>query len=241
MCFFRVIHDLNRPAVRDLVMRTLYYLWLHPFSRKVRVVMAEKGLDFSLELENIWQRRTEFLALNPAGDVPVLVEEDGTTLANSQVICEYLEEVYPEVNLLGDNPVQRSETRRLVSWFDVKFETEVTRNLVGEKVIKPFLGQDNTHAPSIRAGYANIHYHLDYIGFLTEKRAWLAGNNYSLADITAAAHLSCIDYLGDVPWEEHPAAREWFEKVTARHSFNALKEDTPPHLDTASSSTAVHS
>ncbi len=213
-------------------MRTLYYLWLHPFSRKVRIVMAEKGLDFDLQVENIWERRTEFLALNPAGDVPVLVEEDGTTLANSQVICEYLEEVYPEINLLGDNPVQRSETRRLVSWFDVKFETEVSRNLIGEKVIKPYLKQGTPHAPSIRAGYANIHYHLDYIGFLTEKREWLAGNNYSLADITAAAHLTCIDYLGDVPWEEHPAAREWFEKVTARASFAQLQDDHAPEIDT---------
>lgn len=214
-------------------MRTLYYLWLHPFSRKVRVVMAEKGLDFDLKLENIWERRTEFLALNPAGDVPVLVEEDGTTLANSQVICEYLEEVYPEINLLGDNPVQRSETRRLVSWFDVKFEHEVSRNLLGEKVIKPFLKQGDPHAPSVRAGYANIHYHLDYIGFLTEKRAWLAGEQYSLADIAAAAHLSCIDALGDVPWEEHPAAREWFEKVSGRASFAPLTGDLPPALDTA--------
>ena len=77
----------------------------------MRVVLAEKGLDFDLQIEKIWERRTEFLALNPAGDVPVLVEQDGTTLSNSQVICEYLEEVYPEVNLLGGDPVQRSETR----------------------------------------------------------------------------------------------------------------------------------
>lgn len=213
-------------------MRTLYYLWLHPFSRKVRVVMSEKGLDFNLLVENIWERRTDFLALNPAGDVPVLVEQDGTTLANSQVICEYLEEVYPEVNLLGDNPVQRSETRRLVSWFNVKFENEVSQNLIGEKIIKPFLKQGTPHAPSIRAGYANIHYHLDYIGFLTEKREWLAGDKFSLADIAAAAHLSCIDYLQDVPWEEHPTARDWFEKVTARPSFTPLRDDKIPTLET---------
>lgn len=209
-------------------MRTLYYLWLHPFSRKVRAVLAEKGLEFDLKVENIWERRTEFLALNPAGDVPVLIEEDGTTLSHSQVICEYLEEVYPEINLIGDNPVQRSETRRLVNWFDMKFESEVSRNLLNEKLLKPYLKQGAAHAPSVRAGYANIHYHLDYIGFLTEKRAWLAGDQYSLADIAAAAHLSCIDYLGDVPWEEHPAAREWFEKVTARPSFTALRDDCVP-------------
>ena len=107
-------------------MRTLFHLWLHPFSRKVRIVLAEKNLEFELQIEKIWERRTEFLALNPAGDVPVLIEKDGTTLANSQVICEYLEEEYRDINLLGENTVQRAETRRLVSWFDVKFNREVT-------------------------------------------------------------------------------------------------------------------
>lgn len=209
-------------------MRTLFHLWLHPFSRKVRVVLAEKGLEFELQIEKTWERRTDFLALNPAGDVPVLVEDDGTILANSQVICEYLEEVYPEINLLGDNPAQRAETRRLVSWFDTKFDREVTSNLVGEKLMKRFLKLGDPHGPSVRAGHANIHYHLDYIGFLTEKRAWLSGDQFSLADIAAASHLSSVDYMGDVPWEEHEAAREWYIKVTSRSSFKALFADRIP-------------
>ena len=209
-------------------MRTLFHLWLHPFSRKVRIVLAEKNLDFTLQIEKTWERRTEFLALNPAGDVPVLVEEDGTTLANSLVICEYLEEVYPDINLLGDNAVQRAETRRLVSWFDMKFNSEVTENLIGEKLMKRFLKIGEPHGPSIRAGHANIHYHLDYIGFLTEKRTWLSGENFSLADITAASHLSAIDYIGDVPWEEHEAAREWYARVKSRPSFKPLLEDRIP-------------
>lgn len=209
-------------------MRTLFHLWLHPFSRKVRVVLAEKSLDFELQIEKVWERRTEFLALNPAGDVPVLIEKDGTTLANSQVICEYLEEVYPEINLLGVDPVQRSETRRLVSWFDVKFNREVTDNLIGEKLMKQFLKTGEPHAPSVRAGHANIHYHLDYIGFLTEKRKWLAGDNFSLADIAAATHLSAIDYIGDVPWEEHEAARDWYGRVKSRPSFKPLLDDRLP-------------
>ncbi|MGB4056640.1 MAG: glutathione S-transferase family protein [Alphaproteobacteria bacterium] len=214
-------------------MRTLFHLWLHPFSRKVRVVLTEKKLDFELKIEKIWERRTEFLALNPAGDVPVLIENDGTTLANSQVICEYLEEVYPEVNLLGHDPVQRAETRRLVSWFDVKFNREVTDNLIGEKLMKKFLKTGEPHAPAVRAGHANIHYHLDYIGFLTERRKWLAGDNFSLADIAAATHLSAIDYIGDVPWEEHEAAREWYAKVKLRPSFKPVLEDRIPGFEPA--------
>jgi glutathione S-transferase len=209
-------------------MRTLFHLWLHPFSRKVRIVLAEKKLDFELTIEKVWERRTEFLALNPAGDVPVLVEPDGTVIANSQVICEYLEEVYDEISLLGTDPVQRAETRRLISWFDMKFNREVTENLVGEKLMKRFLKMGEPHGPSIRAGHANIHYHLDYIGFLTEKRNWLAGDDFSLADIAAAAHLSAIDYIGDVPWEEHQAARDWYSRVKSRPSFQPLLTDRIP-------------
>lgn len=209
-------------------MRTLFHLWLHPFSRKVRIVLSEKGLEYDLKLEKVWERRTEFLALNPAGDVPVLVEPDGTTLANSSVICEYLEEVYPQVNLLGQDPVQKAETRRLIGWFDVKFNREVTENLVGEKLMKRFLKLGEPHGPSIRAGHANIHYHLDYIGFLTEKRNWLAGNDFSLADIAAASHISAVDYIGDVPWDDHKAAHDWYARVKSRPSFRPLLEERIP-------------
>lgn len=209
-------------------MRTLYHVWLHPFSRKVRLALAEKKLDFDLQIEKIWERRTAFLAMNPAGDVPVLVETDGTILSNSQVICEYLEEVYPDINLLGRDPIQRAETRRLTSWFDVKFNREVTDNLVGEKLMKRFLKLGEPHGPSIRAGHANIHYHLDYIGFLCEKRKWLAGEQFTLADIAAAAHLSAIDYIGDVPWDEHHYARDWYARVKSRPSFKSLLEDRIP-------------
>jgi len=212
-------------------MRILYHFWLNPFSRKVRMALLEKGLDFELRIEKIWERRTEFLAMNPAGDLPVLIEQDGTTLSNSEVICEYLEEVYPEVNLLGRDPVQRAETRRLVNWFDNKFNREVTENLVNEKLMKSILNLGEPHGPTVRAGRANIHYHLDYIGFLTERREWLAGDVFSLADLAAAAHLSAVDYVGDVPWEEHGAAGKWYEKMMSRSGFADLVEERVPDFD----------
>lgn len=209
-------------------MRQLYHLWLHPFSRKVRIALLEKGLKFELKVEKIWERRTEFLTLNPAGDVPVLVEPDGTILTDSQVIVEYLDEVYNTTDLLGRDPLARAETRRLVSWFDKKFNAEVTENLVGEKMMKQFLKMGEPHGPSIRAGHANIHYHLDYIGFLIEQHRWLAGDSFSLADITAAAHLSAIDYIGDVPWDKHQAAKDWYTRIKSRPSFKPLLNDVIP-------------
>lgn len=209
-------------------MRTLYHFWLHPFSRKVQLALTEKKLDFDVQIEQIWERRTEFLAMNPAGDLPVLVEKNGTTLSNSQVICEYLDEVYTDVILIGEDPTQRAEVRRLVNWFDRKFNKEVTDYLLGEKLMKAILRSGEPHGPSIRAGRANINYHLDYIGFLTDRRRWLAGDSFSLADIAAVSQLSVIDYMGDVPWAQHEPAKRWYDSTIARAGYiDVLSERVP--------------
>ena len=112
-------------------MRRLYHNWLSPHSRKVRIVLGEKKLEFELEVEKTWERREAFLRLNPAGEVPVLVETSGTAISGGQVICEYLDEAEPNPPLLGANPLARAEVRRLCQWFDDKFDREVTENLVG--------------------------------------------------------------------------------------------------------------
>ena len=209
-------------------MRKLYHLWLSPCSRKVRVVLHEKKLDFELAAEKIWERRPEFLALNPAGEVPVLIEPDGQAIADHAAICEYLDELHPEPALLGSTPKARAEVRRLCAWFDGKFEIEVTRNLVGEKITKRFLGQGGPDSRAIRAGTANLKTHLDYLTWLVDRRKWLAGDHFSLADIAAAAHVSCLDYIGDVPWEEHPHVKDWYAKMKSRPSFRPLLADHIP-------------
>ncbi len=207
--------------------RILYQLWLSPFCRKIRVALAEKKLDFELKVEKTWERRRDFLKMNPAGDVPVLVD-DGLVICHSSNICQYLEEKYDDHTLMGETIQQRVETRRLVSWFDIKFNEEVTNYLVGEKMMKRFLKLGQPDGQKIRAGHANIHYHLDYIGYLTDRRKWLAGTNFSLADIAAASHLSAIDYIGDVPWDNHQNARDWYARVKSRPSFRPLLEDQIP-------------
>jgi glutathione S-transferase len=209
-------------------MRVLYHLWLSAFSRTIRVVLKEKNLEFTMKAEKVWERRPEFLALNPAGEVPVLIEPEGAVIADVHAIGEYLDEVYREKILLGLNPVDRAEVRRLVAWFDVKMNHEVTENLVGEKILKRFLGLGQPNSSAIRAGHLNLVHHLDYIGYLTERRRWLAGDNFSLADITAAAHLSTLDYLGDVPWDDHEPAKEWYARIKSRPSFRPLLADHIP-------------
>jgi glutathione S-transferase len=211
-------------------MRTLYHFWLSPFSRAIRLILAEKGLAFELVLEKTWERRPEFLAFNPACEVPVLVEDDGAVLAGERAIAEYLDEAYPERSLIGGDLAARAETRRLTHWFDGKFNAEVTENLVGEKLMKRLKSNGYPQATAIRAGLTEIHNHLAYISYLADRRRWLAGDHFSGADIAAASHLSVLDYIGDVPWEEHPGAKDWFARIKSRPSFRPLLADRVPGM-----------
>ena len=211
-------------------MRILYHFWLSPFSRKVRIALYEKGLEVEMVVEKYWDRRQDFLAMNPAGQVPVLTEPDGAVLSDSQAIVEYLEECHPEPNLMGHDPIDRAECRRLIAWFDGKFYNEVSEFLLREKLLKRFMGMGEPRSDLIRAGRENIGYHLDYISYLVERRNYIGGETFSLADITAAAHLSCLDYLGDVPWEQYPSAKEWYARVKSRPSFRAILADHMPGL-----------
>ncbi|MBY0335135.1 MAG: glutathione S-transferase family protein [Acetobacteraceae bacterium] len=216
-------------------MRILYHLPLSPFSRKVRLALAEKRIPFELRVEKVWERREEFLAMNPAGTVPVLVEENGLAIADSYAICEYLDEAYPDISLFGRTLAERAEVRRLVAWFDTKFAEEVTRNLIWERHLKRALGHGNPDGAAIRAGYANLKPHLDVIGWLAESRPWLAGAHLSLADFAAAAHLSALDYANDIDWSYNEAAKEWYARVKSRPAFRPLLADRisgmapPPH------------
>ena len=210
-------------------MRVLYHSLLSAASRKVRVVLAEKNLDFTMKAEKPWERRPEFLALNPAGEVPVLIDGD-SVLAGTDAIVEYLDETYREKMLIGINPLDRAEVRRLVAWFDIKMDREVTENLIGEKMMKRMIGEGQPNSQAIRAGHANLPHHLDYIGYLVDRRRWLAGDHFSIADITAAAHLSALDYLGDVPWDQHELAREWYARIKSRPSFRSILADHVPGL-----------
>ena len=217
-------------------MLRLHHVPLCPFCRKIRVALREKGLAAELVEVVPWDRKDEFLLLNPASEAPVLVDDD-FVVADSQAIAEYLEEAYPETSLLGRTVEQRAETRRLVAWFDSKFNREVTDLLWREKLLKRLKRSGTPSSEALRAGAANIRGHLGYIAWLFEGRRWLAGDSLTLADITAAAHLSVLDYMGDVPWDEAPGARDWYAKMKSRPSFRPVLADRivgmkpPQHYD----------
>jgi glutathione S-transferase len=214
-------------------MRTLYHHRLLPTARKVRLALHEKRLEFTEVELDPWSPSDELLALNPSGELPVLVDENEQIVCDTHAICEYLEETYPQPNLLGRTPKDRAEARRLAGWFDQKFFRDVTQHLAGEKLTKRVTSNAAPDSRALRAGRENIHTHMQYIAWLTERRSWLAGDDISYADLSAAAHLSLIDYSGDVPWSNHPLTKEWYVRIKSRFSFRCLLSDTVPGISPA--------
>jgi glutathione S-transferase len=212
-----------------------------PHSRFVRLALAEMSESVELIEERPWDRRRPFLELNPAGATPVLVEEGGIAVPGPAVIAEYLDETRGgdrgDRRLMPWTVEERVEVRRLLDWFLVKFNGEVSEYLVTEKIYKRFAplkaGGGSPDMGAIRAGRANVRYHLKYIGYLGATRNWLAGDRLTYADLAAAAHVSVADYLGDVPWDESEAARGWYARVKSRPSFRALLADRIPGITPA--------
>lgn len=222
-------------------MLILHHYPLCPHSRFVRLLLAEYGLEPVLIEERAFERRREFLMLDPAGQTPVLVEENASVVPGAGPIAEYIDETrglaLGDQRLLPSEPRGRVEVRRLLDWFNVKFYNEVSRYLVTEKVYKRFMtAEQGGGAPDmdlIRAARANVRYHMRYIGFLLEDRNWLAGDRLSYADLAAAAHVSCIDFLGDAPWDEDERARLWYARMKSRPSFRAILADRMQRLTAA--------
>lgn len=197
---------------------------LSPYCRKVRLSLAEKKIEVELVEEKYWEQDTDFMRRNPAGKVPVLKLDD-LTLAESAPICEYLEEAYPTPSLMPNDPKERYEVRRLVSWFDDKFHNEVTSKLLYERVNKKMMGKGYPDSTNIKAGARRIKFHLDYMGWLLDQRRWLAGNQMSLADFAAAAHLSSLDYISDVDWNRNETVKDWYAKIKSRPAFRSILAD----------------
>jgi glutathione S-transferase len=210
-------------------MATLLHYPLCPFSRSVRLALAECGIEVELAEERPWEWRDEFLALNPAGSLPVLISDSDGPISGAYAISEYLGETVASGGGFQPFPgdtAARAEVRRLVDWFHRKFHDEVTNYLVEEKVYRRFGPKSaSPDMEAMRAGHENLRYHLTYIGHLAEKRSWLAGDALSFADLAAAAHLSALDYLGEIPWEDHEPAKHWYALLKSRPSFRPLLAD----------------
>ncbi|MBQ8436676.1 MAG: glutathione S-transferase family protein [Alphaproteobacteria bacterium] len=196
-----------------------------PYCRKIRIIMSEKKVLFGLKEETPWNLSSDVYKLNPAGELPIFIN-DGHIISGHYPICEYLEEMVNDNPLLPSAPKDRAEIRRLISWFDDKFYREVYKNIVTEKIYKRFSQGLAPDSRILKNGLNNLMFHLEYIDWLSEHRNYIGGTEFSLADIAAAAHLSIIDYLGDVPWESFKNAKIWYSKIKSRPSFKEILKDT---------------
>jgi glutathione S-transferase len=214
-------------------MNRLTHFPLCPHSRSIRLALRELGIECETAEERPWEWRPEFLALSPAGDLPVLELEESGVLAGTYAISEYLGEVRPGadgrwITLFPGDAKNRAEVRRLIDWFHKKLDAEVTCELLREKLHPRLRPEFAGHMPDtdlMRAIGANLRYHLSYMNHLADHRRWLAGDEMSFADLAAAAHLSCLDYLNEVPWDGHLAVRSWYARVKSRPSFRPLLAD----------------
>ncbi len=199
----------------------------HPVSaasRKIRLMMAEKHILHVLKEEEPWNLSSQVYKLNVAGELPIFIF-DGNVISGNYAISEFLEEINHDSPLIIGDAKQKAEIRRLCEWFDLKFEKEVSRNLINEKIYKRFANKQAPDSQHLKTAYNNLNFHMEYIDWLCESRNYLAGDHFSLADICAAAQLSIIDYLGDVPWEGYKNAKLWYSKIKSRPSFKDILKD----------------
>jgi glutathione S-transferase len=216
----------------------LYQFPLCPFSRKVRLLLGEKGIGYDLVRESPWAQRDEFLDMNPAGSTPVMVEaERGVTLIDSQAICEYFEETVEKFPLISGGAAGRAEIRRLTVWFDQNFYGDVVAPLLHERMRKRIVDRAAPDARVLREAMKRANTHMDYTDYLLDHRNWMGGATMSLADISAAAHLSVADYLGGIDWVGHEQTKRWYAGFKSRPSFRPLLSERmeviapPPHYE----------
>ncbi|CAM3736234.1 glutathione S-transferase family protein [Litorimonas haliclonae] len=216
-------------------MRTLYHFALHPASRQARIALAEKKLKVTESPVNPWQLDKgdwkEFEKVTPEGVPPTLIDvipSGKVVITGARAICEYANDGSTRHPLLAEDIVERAEARRLADWMDQKFTQEVDALILHEKVEKSVAGLGSADTAVLREGRAALAQHLGYFCWLLDQRDWLAGRYFSLADIAVAAHISCLDFLGEINWRDWPTLKDWYQKVKSRPSMRPLLNDRVP-------------
>lgn len=207
-------------------MRTLHHQSFHPLSRQIWLILREKNLDFTVVEHHPLDTHETITALNPAGTLPVLLDEPPTggeiAVCPTNAITEYLEEAYPLPALMPATSAGRAEARRLTAWFNEKFHNEVTPLLTYEYIEKRLLRMGQPNPDRLREGREALDWHMDYINWLAEQRNWLVGERMTIVDLICASHLSCLDYCDLVPWQNHSHAKDWYARIKSRPSFQPI-------------------
>jgi glutathione S-transferase len=195
-----------------------------------RIYLKEKALEHELIMDFPWNRKNTFSKHHVFSDLPTLMDLDGAVLEGWYAIIEHLEQSYRASSLLGITQKEKAESRRIVILFNEMFFADVTKNIVFEKIIKKYVENSSPDSSSIRRGIGEIKKYFGYITALTDCRNWLSGNDFSLADIAAAAQISCIDYVGAVEWNDYPDVKNWYVRIKSRPSFRDILQDRIPNV-----------
>lgn len=212
-------------------MPTLFHHPVCPHSRFVRLALGEYGLQVRLVGERVWERREDFLILNAAGTIPVLITEGIPPAPGASIIAEYLDEVYGsdlgDRRLLPHATNLRIEVRRLTSWFNDKFFADVSGPVTKERY-RQYMpleagGGSPDHAVLHEVRQMILPDHLAYISSLLSKHEWLASDQLTYADLAGAAHLSVVaEYLRDMPWGKDATVKTWYARIQSRPSFQSM-------------------
>ena len=187
-----------------------------PYVRKVRIVMAEKRLEYQMELEDVWAPDTRIQDSNPLGKVPCLIMEDGGALFDSRVIVEYLDTLTPVAKLIPPNGRERAEVRTWEALADGMLDAAILVRL--ERSQRPAGQQSQAW---VDRQMSKLHAGTRAMAHALAEKPWCNGHAYSLADIALGCALGYLDFrFKDVDWRSpHPNLARHFEKIAARPSF----------------------
>ena len=206
-------------------MYKLYYMPMSSFCRASKLILREKAIKFQSINEPIWKRRIDFLKINPEGDLPVVIDENNVKIIGYMSLAYYLDDNLVGDNLIGSSSLQRLEVRRICKWINNKFYKEVTENIVEERVFKNLRGLGQPSTEFLKAGRINLKNHENYFEWILKNKSFMAGENFTVADISYASFLSCLDYLGEIQWERIPVTKKWYAKIKSRPTFRDILQE----------------
>lgn len=191
-----------------------------PFGRKVRIVLLEKKIPFTLVNDPPWNADTKVGSFNPLGKVPVLVMKDGGTLFDSRVIVEYLEQVSPVGHLLPEEPNARIHTRKVEALADGITDAAALIYLESRRP------EDKQSQDWIARQQSKVFRGLEALSEALGEAQHFVGNKLSLADIAVGCTLGYLDFrFPDINWREaHANLASFHGRLSERPSF---KETVP--------------
>ena len=202
---------------------------LSPFVRKVRVVLAEKGLQYSLEPINPFQPTPEFLAISPLKKMPVFRDTDvpePNSLADSSVICDYLEHKFPSPPLYPSEPFARARALWFEEYADSHMGANIVRPFFFERIVKKFIGQQTDESVCEAAKMKDLPEVCDYLTKELGDREFFVGNALSIADIAVATMLVNLEHAGEpVDGARWPKLADFAKRMHARPSFKSCIQE----------------